>query len=114
MTALICGSMAYDTVMTFEGRFHEHILPDRIHALNVSFLAPSMRYLGPPKTRQRCCVGRGHEAMLNPRDGVCPVNDQLVPAAAPARSGTFSRSWLRNGAHRWHDCAAVCATRLCC
>ena len=43
MTALICGSMAYDTVMVFEGRFREHILPDRIHLLNVSFLAPSMR-----------------------------------------------------------------------
>ncbi len=43
MTALICGSMAYDTVMVFEGRFHEHILPDRIRMLNVSFLAPSMR-----------------------------------------------------------------------
>ncbi|HVN98797.1 MAG TPA: carbohydrate kinase family protein [Steroidobacteraceae bacterium] len=43
MTALICGSMAYDTVMVFEGRFREHILPDRIHVLNVSFLAPSMR-----------------------------------------------------------------------
>ena len=42
-TALICGSMAYDTVMVFEGRFREHILPDRIHVLNVSFLAPSMR-----------------------------------------------------------------------
>jgi adenosine kinase len=43
MTALICGSLAYDTVMVFEGRFREHILPDRIHLLNVSFLAPSMR-----------------------------------------------------------------------
>jgi adenosine kinase len=43
MTALICGSLAYDTVMVFEGRFREHILPDRIHVLNVSFLAPSMR-----------------------------------------------------------------------
>ena len=43
MTALICGSMAYDTVMVFEGRFREHILPERIHVLNVSFLAPSMR-----------------------------------------------------------------------
>lgn len=43
MTALICGSMAYDTVMVFQGRFREHILPDRIHMLNVSFLAPSMR-----------------------------------------------------------------------
>ena len=43
MTALICGSIAYDTVMVFDGRFREHILPDRIHMLNVSFLAPSMR-----------------------------------------------------------------------
>jgi adenosine kinase len=43
MTALICGSLAYDTVMVFEGRFREHILADRIHMLNVSFLAPSMR-----------------------------------------------------------------------
>ena len=43
MVALICGSMAYDTVMVFEGRFREHILADRIHVLNVSFLAPSMR-----------------------------------------------------------------------
>ena len=43
MTALICGSMAFDTVMVFEGRFRDHILPHRIHVLNVSFLAPSMR-----------------------------------------------------------------------
>jgi adenosine kinase len=42
MTALICGSMAYDTVMMFEGRFRDHILPDRIHVLNVSFHTPSM------------------------------------------------------------------------
>ena len=35
--------MAYDTVMVFQGRFREHILPDRIHMLNVSFLVPSMR-----------------------------------------------------------------------
>jgi len=43
MTTLICGSMAYDTVMMFEGRFRDHILADRIHLLNVSFLTPSMR-----------------------------------------------------------------------
>ena len=43
MTALICGSIAYDTVMVFPGRFRDHILPDRIHLLNVSFLVPSMR-----------------------------------------------------------------------
>jgi adenosine kinase len=43
MTALICGSMAYDTVMVFEGRFRDHILADRLHVLNVAFLVPSMR-----------------------------------------------------------------------
>ena len=43
MSALICGSIAFDTVMVFPGRFREHILADRIHMLNVSFLVPSMR-----------------------------------------------------------------------
>ena len=43
MTALVCGSIAFDTVMVFQGRFREHILADRIHMLNVSFLVPSMR-----------------------------------------------------------------------
>jgi adenosine kinase len=43
MTALICGSLAYDTIMMFEGRFRDHILPDRLHVLNVSFLTPAMR-----------------------------------------------------------------------
>ena len=43
MTALICGSMAYDTVMVFDGRFRDHILADQLHVLNVSFLVPSMR-----------------------------------------------------------------------
>jgi len=43
MTALICGSVAYDTVMVFDGRFRDHILPDRIHMLNVAFLVPALR-----------------------------------------------------------------------
>ena len=43
MSALICGSIAFDTVMVFQGRFREQILADRIHMLNVSFLVPSMR-----------------------------------------------------------------------
>jgi adenosine kinase len=47
MTALICGSLAYDTVMVFPGRFKDHILPDKIHMLNVAFLAPTLtRYFG--------------------------------------------------------------------
>lgn len=40
---LICGSVAFDTIAVFDGRFKEHILPDRIHALSVSFLVPQMR-----------------------------------------------------------------------
>jgi adenosine kinase len=41
--ALICGSLAFDTIMVFEDRFANHILPDKIHLLNVSFLVPQMR-----------------------------------------------------------------------
>lgn len=43
MTALICGSYAYDTVMTFPDQFKNHILSDKVHMLNVSFLVPEMR-----------------------------------------------------------------------
>ena len=41
--ALICGSLAYDTIMVFPDRFAAHILPDKIHMLNVSFLVPELR-----------------------------------------------------------------------
>lgn len=43
MAALICGSLAYDTIMVFPGHFREHILPDQVHILNVSFLVPQLR-----------------------------------------------------------------------
>lgn len=43
MSALICGSMAYDTIMVFPDSFKHHILPDKIHILNVSFLVPDLR-----------------------------------------------------------------------
>ena len=43
MPALICGSLAFDTIMTFEGRFAEQIMPEQLHILNVSFLVPGMR-----------------------------------------------------------------------
>jgi adenosine kinase len=41
--ALICGSVAYDTILVFPDRFKAHILPDKLHTLNVSFLVPEMR-----------------------------------------------------------------------
>jgi adenosine kinase len=43
MRALICGSLAYDTIMVFHDRFKNHILPEQIHILNVAFLVPDMR-----------------------------------------------------------------------
>ena len=43
MSILVCGSMAYDTIMVFGDRFKNHILTDQIHLLNVSFLVPEMR-----------------------------------------------------------------------
>ena len=43
MAAIICGSLAFDTIMTFEGRFADQILPDQLHILNVSFLVPALR-----------------------------------------------------------------------
>jgi len=43
MTSLICGSLAYDTIMSFEGRFAEALLADQLHKINVAFLVPAMR-----------------------------------------------------------------------
>ncbi|HEC15904.1 MAG TPA: carbohydrate kinase family protein [Sedimenticola sp.] len=43
MSALICGSFAYDTIMVFHDKFKNHILPEQVHILNVSFLVPDMR-----------------------------------------------------------------------
>ena len=43
MPALICGSLAFDTITVFPGRFAQQILPDQLHILNVSFLVPAMR-----------------------------------------------------------------------
>ena len=43
MTICVSGSLAFDTIMQFEGRFADHILPDKVHMLNVSFFVPGMR-----------------------------------------------------------------------
>lgn len=43
MRTLICGSIAFDTIMVFPGQFKDHILPDQVHILNVAFLVPEMR-----------------------------------------------------------------------
>lgn len=43
MSVLICGSIAFDNIMVFEGKFKDHILPDQVHILNVAFLVPELR-----------------------------------------------------------------------
>lgn len=43
MTSLICGSVAFDTIMSFNGRFSEALLADQLHKINVAFLVPSIR-----------------------------------------------------------------------
>jgi adenosine kinase len=43
MRTLICGSIAYDTIMVFHDQFKNHILPEQIHILNIAFLVPDMR-----------------------------------------------------------------------
>jgi len=43
MSTLICGSIAFDSIMVFGGRFKDHILPDKVHILNVAFLVPQLR-----------------------------------------------------------------------
>ncbi|MEZ0238523.1 MAG: carbohydrate kinase family protein [Methylophilaceae bacterium] len=43
MQTLICGSLAFDTIMVFPDHFKHHILPEKIHILNVAFLVPEMR-----------------------------------------------------------------------
>ena len=43
MSALICGSIAFDTIMNFDGRFADQLLPDQLHNINVSFVVPSLR-----------------------------------------------------------------------
>ena len=43
MSIVVCGSLAFDTIMVFGDRFKNHILPEQIHILNVAFLVPDMR-----------------------------------------------------------------------
>jgi len=79
--ALICGSLAFDTIMVFGDRFANHILPDKIHILNVSFLVPQMRreYGG--------CAG-------NIAYNLALLGDDGVPMATVGRDFGPYREWL--------------------
>ena len=43
MSSLVCGSLAFDTITVFPGKFADQILPEQLHILNVSFLVPTLR-----------------------------------------------------------------------
>ncbi|QCB48211.1 carbohydrate kinase family protein [Hydrogenophaga sp. PAMC20947] len=82
MSILICGSLAFDTIMTFEGRFAEQILPSQLHILNVSFLVPALRreYGG--------CAG-------NIAYGLRQLGEEAVPLAALGNDGQDCLQRLR-------------------
>jgi adenosine kinase len=91
--ALICGSMAYDTIMVFADRFANHILPDKIHLLNVSFLVPQLRreYGG--------CAG-------NIAYNLTLLGDEAYPMATVGRDFGPYQEWLvRSGVAA--DCIRV-------
>jgi adenosine kinase len=80
--ALICGSVAYDTIMVFNGRFRDHILPDKIHMLNVSFLVPQMR-----REFGGCAGNIAYNLRL--------LGDVGYPMATVGRDFDPYREWLR-------------------
>ncbi len=93
MNTLICGSMAYDTIMVFPDQFKKHILPEQIHILNVAFLVPEMRreYGG--------CAGNiaynlkllgGHPLIM------ATVGDDFDPYAARLDRLELSRAHIRH------------------
>ena len=79
--ALICGSAAFDTIMLFEGRFREHILPEQLHILNVSFLVPQLR-----REFGGCAGNIAYNLRL--------LGDPAVPMATVGRDFASYREWL--------------------
>lgn len=81
MTILVTGSLALDHIMVFEDHFQNHILPDKIHILNVAFFIPSM---------QRCFGGTAGNIAYNLRQ---LGEDPLILAAAGSDFGSYA-AWL--------------------
>lgn len=82
MSALICGSIAYDNIMVFKGRFQDQILPDQIHVLNVSFLVPALR-----REFGGCAANIAYNLRL--------LGDTGYPMATVGRDFAPYRDWLR-------------------
>ena len=79
--ALICGSAAFDTIMVFQGRFREHILPEQLHILNVAFLVPQLR-----REFGGCAGNIAYNLRL--------LGDPAVPMATVGRDFAPYRDWM--------------------
>ena len=82
MSALICGSMAYDTIMVFNDKFSNHILPDQVHILNVSFQVPTLR-----KEFGGCAGNIAYNLKL--------LGEEPLPMATVGQDFTPYESWLK-------------------
>jgi adenosine kinase len=93
MSALICGSMAYDTIMVFPGRFRDSILPDKVHLLNVAFLVPDLR-----REFGGCAGNIAYNLHLLGGDGapMATVGLDFAPYATWMDSHGVSRRYLRH------------------
>ena len=83
MPALICGSVAYDTIMVFDDSFRNHILPEQIHILNVCFLAPQLR-----REFGGCAMNIAYNLKL--------LGEEPIPMATAGRDFEPYREWLRS------------------
>ncbi len=92
MPALICGSFAYDTIMVFHDRFKNHILPEQVHILNVSFLVPDMR-----REFGGCAGNIAYNLKLLGGDGapMGTVGTDFAPYASWMDAQNISRDYLR-------------------
>ena len=90
MPALICGSIAYDTIMVFDDSFRNHILPDQIHILNVCFLAPELR-----REFGGCAMNIAYNLRM--------LGEEPIPMGTAGRDFEPYRDWLRScGIRRDH------------
>lgn len=88
--ALICGSIAFDSIMVFPDRFKNHILPDKIHILNVSFLVPQLR-----REFGGCAGNIAYNLML--------LGDRGYPMATVGRDFAPYADWMKkNGIPQTH------------
>ena len=81
--ALICGSIAYDTIMVFDDSFRKHILPDQIHILNVAFLVPELR-----REFGGCSMNIAYNLKL--------LGEEPIPMGTAGQDFEPYREWLRS------------------